>query len=461
MNPQDNPNFTAYTLGELSAEEARELHAILAATPAAAHELEQIEAVTDALRQGAPLPQARLSHEQRHAVLHPANLPRRIQPMMPRKTAPRSQPVFWSVMGGVLKAAAVIALTGAAFLAGWSFSPVVQDAAKIAATPPKTQEAPKTVAESKPEPVKEVKAEPPSTPKLIAAEPVKPEPRAEIKPQPVMKEIVVVNTPAPAPASVPAPNLGFTMPNGSGVFASTTKQASDQLDLRPSLIKPAPQKAKGEMFASPPSANTKAEVKPARVSELFLHSWKAEVASCPWNPAHRLLRVVIQLPANQAAVFSPESAFPLQITFDPANVKQFRKLCERHIAAAGLDSAGMQVLWYEFQPNGGVEAVRDRQIANMTLPNARFTAPLVGPFDSGSKMQVIDRGYSLQNAREDFVFESAVVGFGLLLRGAEQTGGLNHDLVLNLAKQAKGTDAGGERTRFIRLVQDAQKAAGL
>jgi len=461
MNPQDNPHFTAYALGELSAEEARELHATLASTPTAAHELEQIEAVTDALRQGAPIPHTRLSHAQRHAVLHPANLPRRIQPMMPRKTAPRARPVFWTMMGSALKAAAVITLTGGAFLAGWSFSPVMQDAARVATTPSKEADAPKVAVVPSPEPVKEVKAEPVSTPKLVVVEPVRPEPPVEVKPQPVMKEIVVVSMPAPAPVAVPVPNFGFTVSEGRGAFVSTTKQSSDQMNLRPSLIKPAQQKNKGEMFASPRDPNVKADDKPARVSELFLHSWKAEVASCPWNPAHRLLRVVIQLPASQAAVLSAETAFPLQITFDPANVKQYRKLSERHIAAASLDRAGTQVLWYEFQPNGAMDAARDRQIANMTLPNARFTAPLVGPFDGGGKMQVIDRGYSLQNAREDFIFESAVVGFGLLLRGAEQTGGLNHDLVLNLAQQAKGVDAGGERSRFIRLVQDAQKAAGL
>jgi hypothetical protein len=459
-NPQDNPHFTAYALGESSAEEARELHATLASTPAAAHELEQIEAVIDALRHGAPIPQTRLSHEQRHAVLHPANLPRRIKPMMPRKTAPRSRPVFWSMMGGALKAAAVITLTGAAFLAGWSFSPVVQDAAKIAATRPEAQE-PKALPELKSEPVKEIKTEPVSTPKLVVAEPAKPEARSEVKNVPVVKEVVVVSTPTPAPVAAPAPNFGFTMSKEGPVFASTTKQASDQRDLKPALIKPAPPKRKGEMFASPQVANPKPEPKPARVAELFLHSWKAEVASCPWNAAHRLLRVVIQLPANQPAVFSPESAFPLQITFDPVNVKQFRMLCERHLAAAGLESAGTHVVWYEFQPNGSMDAARDRQIANMTLPNARFTAPLVGPFDNGSKMQVIDRGYSLQNAREDFVFESAVVGFGLLLRGEEQKGALNHDLVLDLAKQGRGADATGEHGRFIRLVQDAQKAAGL
>jgi hypothetical protein len=54
-----------------------------------------------------------------------------------------------------------------------------------------------------------------------------------------------------------------------------------------------------------------------------------------------------------------------------------------------------------------------------------------------------------------------VVGFGLLMRGADQTGGLNHDLVLNLAKRAKGDDATGERARFVHLVQEAQRVAGL
>lgn len=459
MNPQDNPHFTAYALGELSAEEARELHEILAATPAAAHELEQIEAVTDALRQGAPIPQTRLSHEQRHAVLHPAHLPRRIQPMQPRQTVQRARPAFWPIMGVMLKAAAVVALTGAAFFAGWSFSPVVKDAAQIVATPPKQKEIPQARA-APAIAVKEIKVEPV---KVAVVEPVKPAPApVEIKTTEVKKEIVVVSLPVPAPAAPAAANLGFTMPAGRGSFASTTKQAADQFSLHPALLKPAPVKAKGELLASPQPVNAKPDPKPVRASELYIHSWKAEVAACPWNAAHRLLRIVIQLPASQSAVTGPEAVFPLQVTFDVANVKQYRMLCARQLAAADMESAGTQVMWYEFQPNGtAADIARDRLVANVTLPNTRFTAPLVGPFDSSSKMQVIDRGYSLQNAREDFVFESAVVGFGLLLRGAEQTGGLNHDLVLNLAKQARGEDASGERARFIRLVQDAQRAAGL
>ncbi|MFN0079572.1 MAG: YfbK domain-containing protein [Prosthecobacter sp.] len=466
MNPQDNPHFTAYALGELSAEEAHALHETLAVTPAAAHELEQIEAVTDALRHGAPIPQTRLTHEQRHALLHPANLPRRIQPMLPRKPAHRPRQAFWPVMGTLLKAAAAIAVTGAAFLAGWSLSPVVKDAAQIVATPPKAK--PPVEITAKPQPVAEKTVAAP----LVAAVPVKPEPVVQKEaPAPAPQKVAVVPAPAPAPIVVAAvktpdvvtttPNLGFTMTAGRGVFASTTKQASDQFNLRPALIKPVPQKPQGQAFASPQSANVKPEAKPVRVSELYIHSWKAEVAACPWNQANRLLRIVIQVPADQPAVLAADASFPLQITFDAANVKQFRMLSERHLAASELRSAGTHVLWYEFQPNGG-EIGRDsgRQIASITLPNARFTSQAVGPFDS-SRLQVIDRGYSLKNAREDFVFETSVVGFGLLLRGSEQVGELNHDLVLNLAKQAKGADASGERARFIRLVQDAQRVAGL
>ena len=463
MNPQDNPHFTAYALGELSAEEAHALHETLAVTPAAAHELEQIEAVTDALRHGAPIPQIRLTHEQRHALLHPANLPRRIQPMQPRKPAQRPRQAFWPVMGTMLKAAAAIAITGAAFLAGWSFSPVVKDAAQIVATPPKAK--PSVEIATKPQPVPE-KATPAP---LVAAAPIKPEPvvQKEVT-APASQKVVVMPAPAPvvvatvkAPVVVATtPNLGFTMPAGRGVFASTTKQASDQFNLRPALIKPLPQKSQGQAFASPLPANVKPEAKPTRASELYIHSWKAEVADCPWNSAHRLLRIVIQVPADQPAVLGSDTGFPLQVTFDAANVKQFRMLCERHLVAAELRSAGTHVLWYEFQPNGGGDSTRDRQVASVMLPNARFTSQTVGPFDS-SKLQVIDRGYSLQNAREDFVFETSVVGFGLLLRGANEVGNLNHDLVLNLAKQGKGADASGERAKFIRVVQDAQRVAGL
>ena len=241
MNPQDNPHFTAYALGELSADEARALHEVLATTPAAAHELEQIEAVTDALRHGAPIPLSRLTHEQRHAVLHPSNLPRRIQPMLPRKPAQRPPQIFWPVVGTLVKLAAVITLTGAAFLAGWSFAPEMKSAVQMAATPSKAERPVETVIKQTPA----AKTTPAAT---VAARSAVPAPVTPAVSTPVVEKAVVGVKPATesAPATVPAvkevptakvasvkeapatlmvaaTGLGFTSPGGRGTFSSTTK----------------------------------------------------------------------------------------------------------------------------------------------------------------------------------------------------------------------------------------------
>ncbi|MBE7498557.1 MAG: DUF3520 domain-containing protein [Verrucomicrobiaceae bacterium] len=480
MNPQDNPQFTAYALGELDFGQAREIHDELQTNSAAAHELEHIEAVTDALRHGAPIPLARLTPEQRHAVLHPTHLPRRMQPMMPRKPAPRPQPVFWTGMGHLLKAAAVITLTGGAFLAGWRMQPQQSGLAEVKAPkPPLPQPVPvEPMVERQPVVVVEAPAPAPEkvaapapkpltpAPVVVAAAPPAPEkPKAAAaieKPQ-SSQPVEVAESLKPVPAAV---GLGFSMPRGAAAaFANTTRQPTAQYSLQPSLVRPPAPRRDPQVMASPVKPGTKVEEKPAKASDLLLYSWQSEIASCPWNPAHRLLRIVIQLPANQAPVISSTDArFPMEITFDAGAVKQFRLLCERHLPAADLSRAGTHVVWYEFQPNGAVESRESgRQIATVTVPKARFAVQPVGPFGGtdSSRLRVLDRGYTLQNAREDFIFETAVVGFGLLMRGAEQTGSLNHDMVLDLATRAKGGDGPNDRSRFIKLVQDAQKVVGL
>ncbi|MFO1441377.1 MAG: DUF3520 domain-containing protein [Verrucomicrobiaceae bacterium] len=461
MNSKDNPHFTAYALGELDAAQAREIHATLRENSAAAHELEQIEAITDALRHGAPIPNARLSPDQRHAVLHPSHLPRFVQPMMPRSAPVKKPAVVWNAFGRVLKAAAVIALTGAAFLLGWQMHQPVENTTVATIVPP-TPEPVKP--QTKPVEVVEAPKAPAPKPKVIVVK------APEAAPKVQKPAVVVAEAPKPAPVVVtkvveapkPAPqvlSLGFSMPRSLPAFASTSKEPGSRYTLHPALVRPAPVKNAGEAFASP--AKGKAEEKTVKASELLIHSWQAEVATCPWNASHRLLRLVIQLPANQTAVTSTnDAAFPMQVSFDPLAVKQFRLLGERHIAAPQLDQAGMHVVWYEFEPNGksDLKTPATRQIATLTVPNTRFTQKAVGPFDD-SKLQVLDRGFTLDNARDDFLFESAVVGFGMLMRGTQQIGSLDHQLVLNLASRAKAESP--ERTRFIKLVQDVQKAAGL
>ncbi|MDZ4290284.1 MAG: DUF3520 domain-containing protein [Prosthecobacter sp.] len=476
--PNDSPELTAYALGELSAPQAADVHALLATLPAALSELEQVEALTDALRQGAPIPQQRLSPDQRHAVLHPAHVPRLVVPMQPRQIQRRRPAVFWPAFRGFAKAAAIIALTGVAFMLGRGLpSGQTQVAATRATTPEMPLPAPAPAVKPAPAAPQLAATKPAPSPVSLPA-PAKPEVAvirtpapptvaattpAPVAPQAVKTTIASAPTPAPAPVAKPAlvVAIGFTTPPSSDAFVSTSRRPNDQFGLRPAQIRPLPAKdGKSELFASPapvkPAADPKAGAK-AR-PDLYIHSWKADVTTCPWNEANRLLRVAVQLPADQPAALSPGNSFPLQITFDPNNVREYRMLCERRQPAAELRSAGTHVIWYEYLPNGATDSAR--LIATVTLPGARFTTQAVDPFD-GSKLRVLDRGQSWQAAREDFVFESSVVGFGMLLRGAPQTGQLNHQLVLNLASKAKGTDATGERTRFIRLVQEARQAAGL
>ena len=58
-------------------------------------------------------------------------------------------------------------------------------------------------------------------------------------------------------------------------------------------------------------------------------------------------------------------------------------------------------------------------------------------------------------------FAAAVAGFGQLLRGGRYTGDFSYDDVISLASGARGEDAFGYRTEFIRLARLAKTAAAL
>jgi hypothetical protein len=243
-------------------------------------------------------------------------------------------------------------------------------------------------------------------------------------------------------------------------FISTNQQTADLFSIKPADIRPQPIKGKAnEQFASPLKGPAPKLEGKSLAAGIYIHSWKAETSSCPWNPSTRLLRVSIQLPADQPAATSSTS-YPLDVNFDRRNVREFRRLSERHLPAAELRSAGSQVVWYEFQPATTDLNAAGKPIATITLDQGRFTTQTVGPFDE-SKLNVMDRGATWQTAREDYLFESAVVGLGMLLNGNHQCPDLNHQLILDLAEKSQGTDSSGERARFIRQLNEARRAAGL
>ena len=62
----------------------------------------------------------------------------------------------------------------------------------------------------------------------------------------------------------------------------------------------------------------------------------------------------------------------------------------------------------------------------------------------------------LNTASDNLRFAAAVAGFGQLLRGGDYTEAYNYDQVLQLARQARGTDEDGRRGEFLQLVQLAE-----
>jgi Ca-activated chloride channel family protein len=70
---------------------------------------------------------------------------------------------------------------------------------------------------------------------------------------------------------------------------------------------------------------------------------------------------------------------------------------------------------------------------------------------------VMDANTSFARASTDFKFAAAVAEFGMLLRDSEFKGNSSYGTVLELAQEAKGTDAEGYRSEFLNLVRKARE----
>lgn len=467
MNPEspDHPDLTAYALGELSHEQEREMRAWLEGEPQILKELSGIEQISAALHQGSPIPSERLSPQQRQRVLTPPRGPRIITPMMPRQPAQRQESRFMPLIASTLKIAAVTTLTTGAFMLGRQVELPRANESNIAdiAKPDTKPSAPSQIEAAK---VQQVAVSAPEVKKEKVKPTEQPQPTLVTVTAPIAAPETKLVEPAELIKSEATPKPKIVATNTSG-FTPTGRTATSRVDLRPFETRPVPVKNTGVALSSPmthaaPSGSKAADK--GKSPDLMIHSWKAEFASCPWNPDNRLMRVLVQLPADQPASTSPANIYPLQITFDTLTVRSYRLLSESHVPPEAGNNSAAHVMWYEVVPNGAApEQSREtgRSVATVTLPNARFISQTVGPFDS-SKLRALDRGQSWENARDDFVFETAIVGFGLLLRGEENLGNLNHELVLRLAEKAQGNAAkNDERTKFIKLVQEARRVTGI
>lgn len=498
----DTSELTAYAVGELQAHQAVDIHRLLTQCPAALTELEQIEAVTDALRQHAPIPQERLDPEQRHAVLRPVNVPRRMAAMQPRQPpmARRPHRSVWPVMGMVFRMAALITITGLAYWLGQhaAISPL-PNAGLVSVKTPESSFLEKSLQADKPgdstqaplhvdefSAVKAIESNlkatskevaPASSEGVVRSQKVDSRKLDSVPEKPEIAITGVVAAPSVAKVSgMPSshqPSLPAAKSTANSVlvklasdlaFTSAMKQEVDEVVLRPADILPVRAKAGAkQVFASPmaPGAKVTQENATRRApSEIYIHAWRTEVASCPWNSSTRLLRISIQMPPSQAAA-DPGGAYPLQVSFDRRLVREFRRLGIRQTPAAEMNSAGTQTLWYEFMPVGD-EAIRsNRAFATVNLDKGRFTVSSPGPFSDGAKLAVLDRGLIWTAARDDFLYEAALIGMGTLFQGDARSPGLNIQTILSVAEKSSVNDPTGERSRLVRQLHELKKTAGL
>ena len=171
------------------------------------------------------------------------------------------------------------------------------------------------------------------------------------------------------------------------------------------------------------------------------------------------MRLVAQVPIDQPAVEVAEGDYKLIAKFDPFQVQGYRLVAEKHLPASNGSNLATRFAWYEIVPTKNFAPSREK-------PAVLGTFEIVQPRANGtshdsSPLRLTDRGLSWNEAREDFVFETAMIGFSLLLQGTENVGELNHKLVLDLAEKSKGEDPKGERAKFIKAVRQARTAAGL
>ncbi len=476
MNTPDfeQPALTAYALGELNPAEAAAVRRMINTSPAIRTEYERIAQTVAAMRIAPPLPRRALSPRQRETIIAMGRAPSRSGRIVPFSQARVRTP---SAAWGFLKFAAAACLTVGAFIMGQKLAPQPGESdgvhvakSAIPAPAPETAPAAQVAASSQPSATAqrgaavttseaasfEAVLPPPSIAPVLLAEAPAPPPA-----NPVVAEPATVAPPAVAPH--PAQSKASALNS----FTLAATQPDSVISVHPQLMrvaaKPVPREFAGQLLAAPIAERPKAASrnsaprKPEPQPPLVIHLVKAEIASCPWDSSRRLMRVVAQMPADQDGIEINSRDYQIAVKFDPAQVQAWRLITEKHMPPSNGGLLATRFAWYEIVP-GRSFAPKSGKPA--TIGVLDIVQPRGTPRDS-QPLKLLDRGLAWDDAREDFIFETAMVGFNLLLQGTENVGGLNHKLVLELAEQSKDDDPKGVRGKFITVVKQAQRAAGL
>ena len=184
-------------------------------------------------------------------------------------------------------------------------------------------------------------------------------------------------------------------------------------------------------------------------------------------------------------LFTVAKDVKIQVEFNPARVQAYRLLgYENRLMAredfaddkkdAGEMGAGHAVTaLYEVVPVGarpvalGGDSLTYQKVS--LRPSAQRSSELMtvrlrykDPDGTRSRLlstAIVDRGGSV--ASRDLRFASAVAAFALVLRNSENKGQASYEMVLALARDARGEDPEGYRGEFISMVERARTLSGM
>ena len=452
------PNLTAYALGELDQHHDAEVQTWLTSNHAAQAEVDAVADIAQLLQNCAPVATQKMRPEQLALLLAGPNRVREMVAAASKSGRESKTPRIWQILSAATKVAAVACAVALAFIAGRHTAPMQPELAITPSQPPPT--APVVA----PTPVL-VKAPEPAAKLMAVAAPAMTEIPAMAKaeaPQeaPAIPQKLIAKMSGPvAGTATPLPRATMQITDAL-VTNISTQNPNSTFTIRPAATTPAQAAQPG--FAAPmaqPNTQPPTGKRPAPAPTLLIHSWRAEVTSCPWDATKRLVRLSMQIPGVQAAAAAAQQ-YDMQVTFPPNYVRTFRKLGQRTVAPVEADGPGLHTAWYEVTPNGA-SADSNRTLGNVSLKNVKFTTKAMDTFDS-SLLRIIDNGTPWEQAGDGFSYDCAVLSFGMLLSGQNTAPALSYKSVLRLAERARHvSDSTGERAEFIKTVKSAERAAGL
>lgn len=224
-----------------------------------------------------------------------------------------------------------------------------------------------------------------------------------------------------------------------------------------------------------------------------------EVASAPWTPAHRLVRIglkgreVQNLPAGpiESVALPIAKDVKILVVFNPAQVQAYRligfenrmlskeQFNDDKIDAGEISSGHTVTALYEIVPVGvqwtpesSGDGLKYQVTANplatepggdehggkaITMNDEMLTLKLrykepVGEVSNKLEFALHDSGRAFDEASTDFKFAASVAAFGMILRDSPHKGEATFAQVTKWAQAGLVNDAGGHRTEFVGLV---------